>query len=653
MTLDDVIRSAEQAETSGDLKKALEILRQAVTAPDATAEVFFNLARLQSEFGYISDAIESLKNALERDKTHIKSLELLVELARLSENPSIAQEYLEQAKKEGAPEPIVASLSALLSRAPLSQAPFIEPIEPPEDIEIVPDDSDLVRFLTFFGGREDVYARQWYSPSKDRTGYSPVHEPLTPSVLKRHFLGEVTLGVYPVRLDGYCVFAAIDIDIHSSVLDTARADRAFAKRLAQKLQEATTLARSVLKELGFCVVVEDSGYKGRHLWLLFDAPVPAKMLRELANPLLTYLRKFIDIELFSLEFFPKQSETKGAGLGNLIKLPLGIHRKSGKRSVFLDENLAPIRRPFTYLRSIVRAEASQPARALAELQARLESEMQGTVQEKAKDDQEGAGVREEEEAIMPAPPAPPPAWTEADFDHDPEVSFLLSRCNVLQALVRTAIEHGSLRRDALLVLRHTLGHFDSGLVAYNYLHEKVKGIENDKLVSKLKGNPVSCAKIRARVPEIVKGVQCDCVFPWAPNTYPNPILHLSDPTFHEERHGVFAQVGEAPCDLESLVRRFMHLVRRIKELELERNQFALQVAMALRALPEASFALEEGTLSLVLEDGLEILKWTPVGSEEKVAAMQEGEGEAKIIPIPPPAFKIALEQKKNESKVEK
>jgi hypothetical protein len=648
MNIEDALVASEQAETQGDLKKALKILQHVASLPEATPEVFFKLARIQSDLGNISDAIESLKNALERDSTHQESLELLVELARLSENPSIAQEYLERAKHKGAREDEVAYLSAILTRAQLSTTCFVEPQEALHDMELVPDDSDLVRFLAFFGGREDVYARQWYSPSKDRSGYSPVHEPLTPSVLKRHFLGEVTLGVYPVRLDGYCVFSAIDIDIYPSVLDTARADHAFAKRLATKLLEATTIARKLLKELGFCVVVEDSGYKGRHLWLLFDAPVPAKMLRELSAPLLTYLRKFIDGDLLSLEFFPKQSEVKGAGLGNLIKLPLGIHRKSGKRSVFLDEDFAPIRRPFTYLRSLVRAEAGVVARALAEIQTRLEKDFRTSTGE-AQHEEKDMGEKEKVEEALPAPPAPPPVWTEADFDNDPEVSFLLSRCNVLYALVRMAIEHQNLRRDALLVLRHTLGHFESGLLAYNYLHEKVKGIETDKLVSTLKGNPVSCAKIRARLPEVVKGVQCECNFSWAPNTYPNPVLHLQDPAFNKEKQSVFSQGDVAEADIEGLVRRFLHLVRRIRELERERNQFAIQVAMALRALPEASFALDEGRLSLTLEDGIEVLKWMPAGVEE-APPVGGGEGEAKIIPLPVPMFKVVVGEKKSEDK---
>ena len=46
------------------------------------------------------------------------------------------------------------------------------------------------------------------------------------------------------------------------------------------------------------------------------------------------------------------------------------------------------------------------------------------------------------------------------------------------------------------------------------------------LKSQLKGNPISCPKIKARVPEIVTHVPCDCSFDMSVNLYPTPIIHL-------------------------------------------------------------------------------------------------------------------------------
>ena len=56
-------------------------------------------------------------------------------------------------------------------------------------------------FEALFSGREGVYARQWARPSGEG-GYTPVHEPLTPAVIRNHLLGTFTAGLYPIRLDG-------------------------------------------------------------------------------------------------------------------------------------------------------------------------------------------------------------------------------------------------------------------------------------------------------------------------------------------------------------------------------------------------------------------------------------------------------------------
>jgi len=641
--IENLLRAAEEAEASGDLDAAIRHWRIAASSPDAPAEPWYRLGRLQADLGQAEEAVASLKGALHRDPTHIASLELLVELGAMGVHPDEVLECVQAAEQHGVPDAILRSFRASLRRASGEPLPPSDLLPEPPDLEILPDDADLVRFMAFFGGREDVYARQWYAPAKDRGGYSPVHEPLTPSVLRRHFLGEVTLGVYPVRLDGTCVFAALDLDIPASVLDAARADPGLARRVAMRLQEATAAARGLLRDLGFLVVVEDSGYKGRHLWLLFDSPVPARLLRELCDPVLQAVRALVDRDLLEVEFFPKQAELRGKGLGNLIKLPLGIHRRSGRRSTFLDEDLTPIRRPFTYLRALARAPATAPMQAIEELRKRgVRAEAAASAEtETSQGLREPASAEPEPVDLLPEPPAPPPAWTEADFDADPDVRHLLSACPVIAEATRQALEHGTLSREARLVLRHTLGHFPSGLLAYNFLHDRTGGAEPERLVSVLKGNPVSCAKVRSRLPEVVARVPCACEFPWAEGTYANPVLHLQDPARPPAATASREDAGSAPPeDLPTEVRRFAQLVRRLRELEQERDQFARRLAMWLRALPDAAVELIEGRMSLEVEGGVEVLKWTPCESSEPAEAA------AAPIPLPAPAFCVVANARK-------
>ena len=92
-------------------------------------------------------------------------------------------------------------------------------------------------FRSLFRGREDVFARRWYSTQKEKGGYSPVCAnewrygicikpkgkcskcdnrvllPLDDSVIYKHLSGkdingQDVIGVYPIMLDDTCYFLA-------------------------------------------------------------------------------------------------------------------------------------------------------------------------------------------------------------------------------------------------------------------------------------------------------------------------------------------------------------------------------------------------------------------------------------------------------------
>jgi hypothetical protein len=76
----------------------------------------------------------------------------------------------------------------------------------------------------------------------------------------------------------------------------------------------------------------DSGYlersrRGGHLWLFLAEPMPARDIRLFGQGLLDHFR------IKDVELFPKQSHLK-SGPGSLIRLPFGIHKKSGRRYGF-------------------------------------------------------------------------------------------------------------------------------------------------------------------------------------------------------------------------------------------------------------------------------------------------------------------------------
>ena len=165
----------------------------------------------------------------------------------------------------------------------------------------------------FFVGRADAYALQQSDGS-----YVAVRKPLVPDLLEKHVLGDLTLGVYLVTPEGKTCCGVYDFD------------------------EKTETVCYILDWLGrwfdhwrIVLLREESGQKGYHGWILFKGLVPAsKVIRLLRIPLHEIERD--EGVSCQVEVFPKQATTQD--LGNLIKLPWGIHRRSGRRTSFLGED---------------------------------------------------------------------------------------------------------------------------------------------------------------------------------------------------------------------------------------------------------------------------------------------------------------------------
>lgn len=159
--------------------------------------------------------------------------------------------------------------------------------------------SYLKAYSTLFVGRRDDYGVQLSTGRYKRAGTS-----LTQSDLYNHLLGVRTYGTYVIDAAGWCRFAVVDADSEDG------------------LERLWTL-QDHLAIHGIVSYVEQSR-RGGHLWVFLARPVRASQVRAWLLPLCPA----------DLEFYPKQDE--GKGYGSLIRLPLGIHRKSSKRYHFLE-----------------------------------------------------------------------------------------------------------------------------------------------------------------------------------------------------------------------------------------------------------------------------------------------------------------------------
>ena len=241
------------------------------------------------------------------------------------------------------------------------------PAQPPPGEELHPQPHHLTAFLSLFAGREGVYARQWVSPTGE-SGYTPVHEPLTAKVAENHLLGNHTLGVYPVRLDNSVGFIAFDLDLAKFAVNQALPSQRLFEALMAKVHRQACRLLDLAAAQDLPAYLEDSGFKGRHVWIFLQEPVPAGVARKCAELLAARLLP-LPPEI-TLEVFPKQAHVKPGSLGNLIKLPLGIHRRTGRRAVFLTPEGTPYGNQLDFLLTVARAPKAAVYRAVQALVAR-------------------------------------------------------------------------------------------------------------------------------------------------------------------------------------------------------------------------------------------------------------------------------------------
>lgn len=219
-------------------------------------------------------------------------------------------------------------------------------------------------YRSLFRGREDVFARRWYSKKSEKSGYQPVCENewdnalcdkkkykcsacpnhklavLTDKDIYEHLSGKDlygrdVVGIYPMLNDETCYFLCADFD-------------------EENFKKDVSVFRKICEENNIPVSVEISrSGNGAHAWIFFSEPVPAVTARKLGSGILTKAMEKSIISFSSYDrFFPNQDTMPKGGFGNLVALPLqGKARKIGN-SVFVDEKFIPYDDQWKYLATV-------------------------------------------------------------------------------------------------------------------------------------------------------------------------------------------------------------------------------------------------------------------------------------------------------------
>ena len=144
--------------------------------------------------------------------------------------------------------------------------------------------------------------------------YVTLKRKLSLDLIISHLQGFVTLGAYALDAESQAGWICLDADT------------------PDQWQRTWDLAEALHSQN--VVPYLESSRRGGHLWLFLDS-LPGAEARRFGH------RLQAEYHLTDVELYPKQDELK-TGPGSLVRLPFGVHRKTGKRYGFVGLDGQPL-----------------------------------------------------------------------------------------------------------------------------------------------------------------------------------------------------------------------------------------------------------------------------------------------------------------------
>ncbi len=226
------------------------------------------------------------------------------------------------------------------------------------------------QFFGMFWGRQDVYAKRSVNKETGKAAYyfqcnnfwtnvchkkikdgininckdckSRSYKPITKYDILNHLQGNSynasdVIGVYPLLSNGTCRFMVFDFDNH----DKGAEEKDFANVDDTWIVEVEAM-REICVLNGIDPLVERSrSGKGAHVWIFFDKPIAASLVRKFGYSLLDKGAEQVNLKSFKYydRMLPAQDSLRdNSALGNLIALPLQGKALQDGNSAFVDFN---------------------------------------------------------------------------------------------------------------------------------------------------------------------------------------------------------------------------------------------------------------------------------------------------------------------------
>lgn len=366
----------------------------------------------------------------------------------------------------------------------------------------------------------------WKKGTVDRLGrirYVKQEAPLTRSDLEAHLLGQHTVSVPVFRNRELVWFGVVDLDITRKVVEALTPSERD-KKLESLRREVIAMAQRC-GDAGVQPLVEFSGYKGYHLWIHMDQPVPVQ-------DMVTFLQELNRISGdpppgTHRELFPASVRASEEGMQTHMKWIMGLHPLTRIQGYLLDRQGNALSAP-----------ALPPPGDLCSTLGELRDAVKRWTRYRPDEQPAGTDAPEGNSLGQRPQPAsvPPGKMREApagDFDPERVLKILRQRCGVLDALCRKSEQEADLTHQERVVVRGILQPLgpERGRAAVHRVIRTCGNYDPERTDSFMKEDlqrPMACARIREILGTFCEKAGCNCHFRQLKKSYNHPLRHLRE-----------------------------------------------------------------------------------------------------------------------------
>lgn len=362
-------------------------------------------------------------------------------------------------------------------------------------------------FMNLFVGREDIYKEE--KEYRGNRRFEEVLSPLGENEIKLHLEEIKTLATYVQRNNATAHFVVFDIDISKKLLLQVEYESEIFQEYMKKAGQIAVDICNYLEKNGMKAYIEYSGYRGYHVWLFFDSWISVRYVNMLEDIVLEHIEIPQDC---TVEVIPNKTHLKPGKFGQAIKIPYGVHSKTGKRSRMLENDLGEIADIDSWLKDV----AAYSLNTLKKILSHVDPYRRNKIS--ASSAKAEVTVPEQELKKM-----------------DSGIRVVMENCSLMRYLYMKAKTTGYLVHGERLSILYVFGHL--GKEGKQFVHEVMEFTLNyqyhitERFIQKLPQKPVSCIKLREQYSKITAEYGCSCAFKRTKNCYPSPVLHavkLSD-----------------------------------------------------------------------------------------------------------------------------